>query len=31
MVERGDRVDFDGYLLPEDSWEIELDADEYEV
>ena len=31
IVERGDRVDFDESLLPEDSWEIELDTDEYEV
>ena len=31
MVENGDRVDFDEILLPEDSWEIEFDADEYEV
>ena len=26
-----DRVDFDESLLPEDSWENELAADEYEV
>ena len=30
-VDSGDRVDFDESLLPEDSWETELDADEYEV
>ena len=26
-----DRVDFDRSLLPEDSWKIKVDADEYEV
>ena len=31
MVDSGDRVDFDESLLPKDSREIELDADEYEV
>ena len=31
MVDNGDRVDFDESILPEDSSEIELDADEYEV
>ncbi|OWZ15964.1 hypothetical protein PHMEG_00010312 [Phytophthora megakarya] len=30
-VSEDDRVDFDEALLPEDSWERELDEDEYEV
>ena len=31
VVDNVDRVDFDESLLPEDSWEIELNTDEYEV
>ena len=31
VVDSVDHVDFDESLLPEDSWEIELDADKYEV
>ena len=31
VTDCGDRVDFDESLLPEDSWEGELAADEYEV
>ena len=31
VFESVDHVDFDESLLPEDSWEIELDADKYEV
>ncbi|TKH92700.1 hypothetical protein FCN21_09425 [Campylobacter jejuni] len=30
-VDASDRVDFDEVLLPEDSWNVDLEADEFEV